>query len=144
MESKDKFKEMLDKIKDDERLVETYMETFDEFFEKTKKNDPNTNVLECLFTNFVSLAYEPTQTGLFLSSKLTEAENKLKETFTEEQQRLFEIYNYIENEYSNDYGLKAFIYGYLLSDALRKEFTDLGGQKNIDEIIKRIKNEMNK
>ena len=144
MENIEQLKEILDKVKDDEKLVETYFETFNEFFEKTKKEDANINVLECMFTNFVSLAYEPTKTGLFLSSKLTETENKLKETFTEEQHRLFDIYNYVENEYSNDYGLKAFIYGYLLSDALRKEFTDLGSQKNIDEIIKKIKNEMNK
>ena len=123
MESKDKFKEMLDKIKEDESLVETYMEAFDEFFEKTKKDSPNINVLECMFTNFVSLAYEPTKTGLFLSSKLTEVENKLKEIFTDEQRRLFDIYEYVQNEYSNQYGLKAFVYGCLLSNAIKEEFS---------------------
>ena len=87
MENIEQLKEILDKVKDDEKLVETYFETFNEFFEKIKKEDANINVLECMFTNFVSLAYEPTKTGLFLSSKLTEAENKLKETYTEEQQR---------------------------------------------------------
>ena len=68
MENIEQLKEILDKVKDDEKLVETYFETFNEFFEKIKKEDANINVLECMFTNFVSLAYEPTK--VFLSSSL--------------------------------------------------------------------------
>jgi len=120
VESKEELKELLTKIKDDENIVEKYSDTFANFFETLKT--PNTNVLECMFENFISLAYRPTKTNRFLTSQLAKIDKKLRQAFTtEEQERLFDIYDYVQTQYSNDYCLKAFVYAYCLGDTTRVE-----------------------
>lgn len=121
MKNKNQLKEILEQIRDNENLTQTYIDTFDEFFEKAKQDEINTNVLECIFTNFINLAYRPTKTNKFLINQLALAEKLLIDTFTDEQKRLYEVYDFIQTEYSNDYAHKAFVYAYKLGDSIREE-----------------------
>ncbi len=145
MKSKEELKKLLNKAKDDEKLVEKYITTFNNYFQKEQEKDPNINILESIFTNFISLAYKVTNTHLFLSNELVEAENGLKETFTEEQKRIFEIYDYIQTEYSTDYALKGFVYAYCLGKELNKEVENfINKGKQLQDTISILKNNMKK
>ena len=140
MKNKEELKELLKKVRYDEKLVEKYIDTFNEFFEVEQKHESNVNVLESIFTNFISLAYKVTNTHLFLSDQLCNAENELKATFTDEQQKLFEVYDYIQTEYSSDYALKAFIYAFCLGREIEKEgnnfiFNNINVQEQLNKLM---------
>ena len=125
MKSKEELKELLKKVRYDEKLVEKYIDTFNEFFEVEQKHESN--------------AYKVTNTHLFLSEQLCNAENELKATFTDEQQKLFEVYDYIQTEYSSDYALKAFIYAFCLGREIEKEGNNfIFNNKNIQEQLNKL------
>ena len=53
--------------------------------------------------------------------RIVEVESKLKSKFNEEEKKLFEIYEFLEDKITDYSGLESFISGYSLANAINNE-----------------------
>ena len=118
MEERNK-KEELEKAKSN---FQDYLEGFDEEFEThTKERIKETPLLLKVFNEFVEEIYQPTQIYNLALKLRNQIKDEMEETFTIEQLKLIEQYQFYEDRMSDDMIEQAFIYGYAMNDELRYE-----------------------
>ena len=140
MSDKEKLKEEINVVKNNSNTAEDTAQAFDDFYDLLASKRVNLKVLDCLFTNFVSLWYQHTKTYKFLNNKAYEIDAKLKPTLDNTQKELFEQYETVQNEFLNDYGLQAFVTGVLLADEIKDEMKQFSNDNNeLKDLINSIK-----
>ena len=74
-----------------------------------------------VFNEFVEEIYQPTQIYNLALKLRNQIKDEMEETFTIEQLKLIEQYQFYEDRMSDDMIEQAFIYGYAMNDELRYE-----------------------
>ena len=113
-------KELIE-LKKSNNSVEEFRKAFNDTFKKVKANRIDTNVFERIFYDYIEQEYKPTTVYNFILHQITEINDKLVERLDEESNKLLEIYDFLQDEFSNDFALQSFIYGYSLANALNTE-----------------------
>ncbi len=100
-----------------------YLEVFDEIFgTKTNKHlRLNMPMLKIIFDNFGEDLYTPNEKYEQILKQKIKVLNKLEETFTEQQRKLFSEYNEIENQLTEDIEQQLFMFGYIIASKLNEE-----------------------
>lgn len=126
MEERNK-KEELEKAKSN---FQDYLEGFDEEFEThTKERIKETPLLLKVFNEFVEEIYQPTQIYNLALKLRNQIKDEMEETFTIEQLKLIEQYQFYEDRMSDDMIEQAFIYGYAMNDELKYEASNKYAKK---------------
>ena len=121
MENKEELKKKVEEILESTSRVQEHIDNFDNFFESEVSKRTNKQVLENLFNDFIRLAYRHTTLYKFMLHSIASIDEQLKATLTNEQRELFDAYEYLTNEASDDFGLQSFVYGYALGQQLQIE-----------------------
>ena len=127
-------KELIE-LKKSNNSVEEFRKAFNDTFKKVKANRIDTNVFERIFYDYIEQEYKPTTVYNFILHQITEINDKLVERLDEESNKLLEIYDFLQDEFSNDIALQSFIYGYSLANALN---TESANYKSINEIMENL------
>ena len=106
-----------------EKEETNYIEHFNKIFgTKTDKHlRLNMPMLKILFDNFVEDIYTPNEKYNQIRKQKIKISDKLEETFTEEQKELFNQYNEIENQLTDDVEEQLFMFGYIIASKLNEE-----------------------
>lgn len=140
MKNKDELKQEVEKIEKSSDTVQEYIQTFNKAFDKVNYSNKDTNILENLYRNFIDQAYKPTAVVQFLVDRIVEVESKLKSKFNEEEKKLFEIYEFLQDKITDYSGLESFISGYSLANALNNEVQNYSNNSTFIKEQIRIKN----
>ena len=111
----------VNKVKKSTSRFQEHIDAFDTFFKSEVSKRTSTKALEELYYEFIDLAYKHTTLYTFILDKMVDIENEIRQTLTPEQKKVFEAYEYLTNEFSDDFGLQSFIYGYALGQELQIE-----------------------
>ena len=125
----------LEQIKNSTNSVKEFRQEFDKCFAKITKERADTKVLDKVFYDFIEQEYKPTTIYNFLMNHLSEINSKILDRLDDEGKQLFEIYEFLQDEFCNDFGLQSFIYGYSLANALN---TESANYKSINEIMENL------
>lgn len=136
---KEELEEQIKEIKETTSRVQEHIDTFDKYFESEVSKRTNKKVLEELFNEFIDLAYKHTTLYKFMLNNIADIDEKLRQTFSNEQKELFEAYEYLTNECNDDFGLQSFIYGYVLGQQ-----TQFESNIAMNELLQDIKKKLNK
>ena len=139
MESKEKLKELLENVKKDGNLVDEYINAFNGFWNIKKDKNTNMNLLKNIYNNFVNYSFKSTNADKFLTNNLANVIDELTNTFSDEQKRIYEIFDFINMEYIKMQEFRAFIFAFCFSNEIRKE-TNSFKRNNKFKNIKRYKN----
>ena len=104
-------------------MKQDYLRMFDEIF-RTKVSKSirlNMPLLKAIFNEFGEALYTPSKRYEELRHQKIDLSDKLEETFTEEQQIIFNQYNEIENQISGDIEEQLFMFGYIIAAELKEE-----------------------
>ena len=115
------------------------MDAFDTFFKLEVSKRTCTKAIEELYYEFIDLAYKHTTLYTFILDKMVDVENNIRQTLTPKQKEAFEAYEYLTSEFSDDFGLQSFIYGYALGQELQIESNLVS-----EEILPSLKKILNK
>lgn len=104
-------------------MEQDYLKRFDEIFgTKIKKNIKlDMPVLKLFFENFGESLYTPSINQKKLIDKKIQLMDKLEQTFTEEQRKIFKQYNEIENQFTSELEEQLFMFGYIIGNELKLE-----------------------
>ena len=139
MENKEQLDKEIKEIEQNSNLAEKFMQDFDDYFGTETSSRINAKVLESMFTNFVSLCYQHSDLYRFMLDKDIEIQHQLIPSLNKNQQELFECYDLLQTKFNNEYGLRAFIMGYVIANELNTE--NNSGKSIIQEYIQDIKSE---
>ena len=139
MENKEQLDKEIQEIEPNSNLAEKFIQDFDDYFGTATSKRINVKVLESMFTNFVSLCYQHSDLYRFMLEKDIEIQHQLIPTLNKEQQELFECYALLQTKFNNEYGLRAFIMGYVIANELNMENNT--GKSRIEEYVQSIKSE---
>ena len=102
---------------------EEILKHFDSIFEtdvlnEVDLNDKKLDFLKKLFLYFEDDIYKPSQKYEQIRYKYIRSGEKLEETFTEEQQKLFERYFELGNQLAFEEVMQLFCFGYIIAKKL--------------------------
>ena len=106
-----------------EKEETNYIEHFNKIF-GTKINKHlrlNMPMLKIIFNNFVEDIYTPNEKNNQIRKQKIKISDELEESFTEEQKELFNKYNEIENQLTEDIEQQLFMFGYIIASKLGEE-----------------------
>lgn len=129
----------VNEVKKSTSRFQEHIDAFDTFFKSEVSKRTSTKALEELYYEFIDLAYKHTTLYTFILDKMVDIENEIRQTLTPEQKKVFEAYEYLTNEFSDDFGLQSFIYGYDLGQELQIESNLVA-----EEILPNLKKILNK
>lgn len=129
----------VNEVKKSTSRIKEHMDAFDTFFKSEVSKRASTKALEELYYEFIDLAYKHTTLYTFILDKIVDVENNIRQTLTPKQKEEFEAYEYLTNEFSDDFGLQSFIYGYALGQELQIESNIVA-----EEILPNLKEILNK
>ena len=118
---KKELEEQVNEVKKSTSRIKEHMDAFDTFFKSEVSKRTCTKAIEELYYEFIDLAYKHTTLYTFISDKMVDVKNNIIKTLTPKQKEAFEAYEYLTNEFSDDFGLQSFIYGYALGQELQIE-----------------------
>ncbi len=114
--------EKIKEIKETKSTINDYLTDFDKILEEhTAKRLKETPMLINLFNEFIGNIYKPSnlyRQALKIKNDINEEMNL---TFSKEQKKLLEQWQYCDDRMINDMIEQAFIYGYAMCSQLRNE-----------------------
>ena len=111
----------LEQLKNSTNSVKEFRQEFNKCFAKMTTERVDTKILERIFYDFIVQEYKPTTIYKFLMDNIANMNSEILDKLNDEGKQLFEIYDFLQDEFSNDFGLQSFIYGYSLANALNSE-----------------------
>lgn len=107
---KEELEIQVNEVKKSTSRIKEHIDVFDTFFKSEVSKRASTKALEELYYEFIDLAYKHTTLYKFILEKMVDIENSIRQTLTPKQKEAFEAYEYLTNEFSDDFGLQSFIY----------------------------------
>lgn len=107
---KEELEIQVNEVKKSTSRIKEHIDAFDTFFKSEVSKRAGTKALEELYYEFIDLAYKHTTLYKFILEKMVDIENSIRQTLTPKQKEAFEAYEYLTNEFSDDFGLQSFIY----------------------------------
>ena len=125
----------LEQLKNSTNSVKEFRQEFNKCFAKMTAERVDTKILERIFYDFIVQEYKPTTIYKFLMNNIANMNSEILNKLDDEGKQLFEIYDFLQDEFSNDFGLQSFIYGYSFANALNSESNNYRNNNwNIEEV----------
>lgn len=110
-------------MKEENEEEANYLENFDRIFgtKVNKKIKLNMPMLHIIFENFREDVYSPSKKYKELRRKKIELFNKFRKDLIDEQMKIFNNYNEIENQITEEIEEQLFMFGYIVATELLNE-----------------------
>lgn len=110
-------------MKEENEEEANYLENFDRIFgtKVNKKIKLNMPMLHIIFENFREDVYSPSKKYKELRRKKIELFNKFRKDLRDEQMKIFNNYNEIENQITEEIEEQLFMFGYIVATELLNE-----------------------
>ena len=110
-------------MKEENEEKANYLENFDRIFgtKVNKKIKLNMPMLHIIFENFREDVYSPSKKYKELRRKKIELFNKFRKDLRDEQMKIFNNYNEIENQITEEIEEQLFMFGYIVATELLNE-----------------------